>query len=109
MVLLYFEAAALITTLVLLGQMLEAKARGRTGAAIKALALNSDLLNDHHRVEEAEGIEPTESRLRPDTVSLVTILRLRSNLLVWCSRRFKQPKQTSALRLAKKGAHAWFR
>jgi Cu+-exporting ATPase len=34
---LYFEAAAIITALVLLGQMLEAKARSRTGAAIKAL------------------------------------------------------------------------
>jgi P-type Cu+ transporter len=34
---LYFEAAALITTLVLLGQMLEARARSHTGAAIKAL------------------------------------------------------------------------
>ena len=34
---LYFEAAAVITTLVLLGQMLEAKARSRTGAVIKAL------------------------------------------------------------------------
>ena len=33
----YFEAAAVITTLVLLGQMLELKARGRTGAAIRAL------------------------------------------------------------------------
>jgi Cu+-exporting ATPase len=33
----YFEAAAIITTLVLLGQMLELKARSRTGAAIKAL------------------------------------------------------------------------
>jgi P-type Cu+ transporter len=34
---LYFEAAAVIVTLVLLGQMLELKARSRTGAAIKAL------------------------------------------------------------------------
>jgi Cu+-exporting ATPase len=33
----YFEAASVITTLVLLGQVLELKARGRTGAAIKAL------------------------------------------------------------------------
>jgi Cu+-exporting ATPase len=33
----YFEAAAVITTLVLLGQVLELKARGRTSAAIKAL------------------------------------------------------------------------
>jgi Cu+-exporting ATPase len=34
---LYFEAAAVITVLVLLGQLLEAKARNRTGQAIKAL------------------------------------------------------------------------
>jgi P-type Cu+ transporter len=34
---LYFEAAAVITTLVLLGQVLELKARSRTGLAIKAL------------------------------------------------------------------------
>jgi len=33
----YFEAAAVIVTLVLLGQMLELKARSRTNAAIKAL------------------------------------------------------------------------
>ena len=34
---LYFEAAAVITTLILLGQLLEAKARSRTGQAIKTL------------------------------------------------------------------------
>ena len=33
----YFEAAAAITTLVLLGQVLELRARGRTGSAIRAL------------------------------------------------------------------------
>ncbi|NKN32442.1 heavy metal translocating P-type ATPase [Marichromatium bheemlicum] len=33
----YFEAAAMITTLVLLGQVLELRARQRTGAAIRAL------------------------------------------------------------------------
>jgi Cu+-exporting ATPase len=33
----YFEAAAVITTLVLLGQVLELRARSRTGAAIKSL------------------------------------------------------------------------
>jgi Cu+-exporting ATPase len=33
----YFEAAAVIVTLVLLGQMLELRARGQTGGAIKAL------------------------------------------------------------------------
>ena len=34
---LYFESAAVIVTLVLLGQVLELRARGRTGAAIRAL------------------------------------------------------------------------
>lgn len=34
---LYFEAAAVITVLVIVGQLLEARARGRTGEAIKAL------------------------------------------------------------------------
>jgi Cu+-exporting ATPase len=34
---LYFEAAAVITTLVLLGQVLELRARSRTGSAIRAL------------------------------------------------------------------------
>jgi P-type Cu+ transporter len=33
----YFEAAAAIVTLVLLGQVLELRARGRTGSAIRAL------------------------------------------------------------------------
>src|SRR5205814_6110573 len=33
----YFEAAAAIVTLVLLGQVLELQARSRTGAAIRAL------------------------------------------------------------------------
>jgi len=34
----YFESAAIIVTLVLLGQVLELKARARTGAAVRALA-----------------------------------------------------------------------
>jgi Cu+-exporting ATPase len=47
----YFEAAAAIVTLVLLGQVLELKARSRTGAAIKALL----------------GLAPKTARLiRPD-------------------------------------------
>lgn len=37
MVAVYFEAAAVITTLVLLGQLLELKAREKTGGAIRAL------------------------------------------------------------------------
>ena len=41
---LYFEAAAAITTLVLLGQVLELRARSRTGSAIRALlALTPDI------------------------------------------------------------------
>ncbi len=47
----YFESAAMIVTLVLLGQVLELKARNRTGAAIKALL----------------GLAPKTARLiRPD-------------------------------------------
>jgi P-type Cu+ transporter len=47
----YFEAAAVIVTLVLLGQVLELRARSRTGAAIRALL----------------GLAPkTARRLRPD-------------------------------------------
>ena len=33
----YFDSAALIITLILLGRLLEARAKGQTGAAIKAL------------------------------------------------------------------------
>jgi P-type Cu+ transporter len=46
----YFEAAAAITTLVLLGQVMELRARSRTGAAIKALL----------------GLEPKTARLIRD-------------------------------------------
>ena len=47
----YFEAAAIITTLVLLGQVLELRARSQTGAAIRALL----------------GLAPKTARLiRPD-------------------------------------------
>jgi P-type Cu+ transporter len=49
----YFEAAAVIVTLVLLGQVLELRARSRTGAAIRALL----------------GLAPKEARrIRPDGV-----------------------------------------
>src|SRR6266704_2411717 len=52
---LYFEAAAVITTLVLLGQMLEARARSRTGGAIKALlnqaAKTASVIRDGKEVE----------------------------------------------------------
>ena len=67
----YFEAAALITTLVLLGQMLEARARSRTGAAIKALlnqaAKTARVVRDGHEVEVpvAEVIKGDRLRVRP--------------------------------------------
>jgi Cu+-exporting ATPase len=52
---LYFEAAAVITTLVLLGQLLEAKARSRTGQAIKALL--SLAAKTAHRVRDGQEQE----------------------------------------------------
>jgi len=51
---LYFEAAASIVTLVLLGQVLELRARGRTGAAIRALV---KLAPKHARRIAADGAE----------------------------------------------------
>ncbi|HTQ87726.1 MAG TPA: heavy metal translocating P-type ATPase [Candidatus Solibacter sp.] len=50
----YFEAAAVITTLVLLGQVLELRARSRTGAAIRALL---GLAPKTARVVDADGSE----------------------------------------------------
>ncbi|HSO21874.1 MAG TPA: heavy metal translocating P-type ATPase [Chondromyces sp.] len=50
----YFEAAAVITTLVLLGQVLELKARGQTSAAIKALL---ELAPNSARRVDADGSE----------------------------------------------------
>lgn len=50
----YFEAAAVITTLVLLGQVLELKARHRTGSAIRALL---GLAPKTARVVAADGSE----------------------------------------------------
>lgn len=48
----YFEAAAVICTLILLGRWMEARAKGRTGAAIRALM---DLSPKTARVERADG------------------------------------------------------
>jgi Cu+-exporting ATPase len=50
----YFEAAAVIVTLVLLGQMLELRARSQTSSAIRALL---DLAPKHARVIRADGSE----------------------------------------------------
>lgn len=49
----YFEAAAVIVTLILLGRWLEARARGRTSAAIRKLI---DLQPKTARVERQDGV-----------------------------------------------------
>ncbi|HEX2789220.1 MAG TPA: heavy metal translocating P-type ATPase [Steroidobacteraceae bacterium] len=69
---LYFESAAMITTLVLLGQVLELRARARTGSAIKALlalAPNSALRIDADGREHSVPLEQVHAgdrlRVRP--------------------------------------------
>ncbi len=62
---LYFEAAAVITTLVLFGQLIEAKARSRTGQAIKALL--GLAAKTAHRVRDGQEDEiPTEEIQKGD-------------------------------------------
>jgi len=62
----YFEAAAVIVTLILLGRWLESRARGQTGAAIRRLvALQPDVA----LVETPGGpVERTSASLRPGDV-----------------------------------------
>ncbi|WP_112322821.1 heavy metal translocating P-type ATPase [Oceanibium sediminis] len=55
----YFEAAAVITTLILLGRMLEARAKGRTGAAIQHLV----------------GLQPKTARVERDGQLVETPIR----------------------------------
>jgi len=50
----YFEAAAVITTLVLLGQVLELRARSRTSAALRSLL---DLAPKNARILRDDGVE----------------------------------------------------
>ena len=45
---LYFEAGAVITTLILIGQWLEARARRQTGTAIKPARISLQILNMRH-------------------------------------------------------------
>src|SRR5436309_5607601 len=58
---LYFEAAAVITTLVLLGQLVEAKARSRTGQAIKALL--GLAAKTAHRIQKPVAATPSSQRI----------------------------------------------
>jgi P-type Cu+ transporter len=67
----YFEAAAAITALVLLGQVLELRARQRTGGAIRALL---QLAPKAARVVQADG---TETDIALDAVERGDRLRVR--------------------------------
>jgi Cu+-exporting ATPase len=67
---LYFETAAMITVLVLLGQVLELKARSQTGLAIKALLTHS--AKTARIVENGE-----ENEISVDHVKVNDILRVR--------------------------------
>jgi Cu+-exporting ATPase len=69
---LYFEAAAVITVLVILGQLLEARARGKTSEAIKALlglaAKSAHRIdaNGHEHETPIENLKPGDIlRVRP--------------------------------------------
>ena len=67
----YFEAAAVITTLVLLGQVLELRARRRTGEAIRAL------LRLAPKTARRVGLEGTESDVALAEVQTGDMLRVR--------------------------------
>src|SRR5438552_3112530 len=67
---LYFEAAAVITTLILLGQLIEAKARSRTGHAIKALL--GLAAKTAHRVRDGQ-----EEEIAADEIHKGDVLRMR--------------------------------
>jgi Cu+-exporting ATPase len=63
---LYFEAAAVITTLILLGQLIEAKARSRTGHAIKALL--GLAAKTAHRIHDGDEQEIAVDEIQKDDV-----------------------------------------
>jgi P-type Cu+ transporter len=67
----YFEAAAMITALVLLGQVLELRARSRTSSAIRALL---DLAPKQARVVQPDG---SEQDVPLDQVQVAWLLRVR--------------------------------
>ncbi|HAU2153894.1 TPA: copper-translocating P-type ATPase [Legionella pneumophila] len=67
----YFEAAAVITTLVLLGQVLELKAREQTGSAIRALLKLAP--ESAHRIKE----DGSEEEVSLDKVHVGDKLRVR--------------------------------
>ncbi|HAU0262972.1 TPA: copper-translocating P-type ATPase [Legionella pneumophila] len=67
----YFEAAAVITTLVLLGQVLELKAREQTGSAIRALLKLAP--DSAHRIKN----DGSEEEVSLDRINIGDLLRVR--------------------------------
>ena len=75
----YFEAAAVITALVLLGQVLELRARSRTSSAIRSLLQLAPKTARLVRTEESEGGQPTtiEEDVPIERVVAGNLLRVR--------------------------------
>jgi len=81
---LYFEAAAVIVTLVLLGQVLELRARSQTSSAIRALL---DLAPKRARRLHEDGTDediPLEEVVPGDRLRVRPVRK--SRLTAWCSR-----------------------
>lgn len=68
---LYFEPAAVITTLVLLGQVLELRARSQTNSALKAL------LNLAPKTARLMGVDGSEKNIPLASVQIGNLLRVR--------------------------------
>jgi P-type Cu+ transporter len=71
MVALYFESAAVITVLVLLGQVLELRARDNTSGAIRAL------LNLAPKIAKRVNLNGTEEEVAIDKIVIGDLLRIR--------------------------------
>ncbi len=67
----YFEAAAVITTLVLMGQVLELRARGKTGAAIR------QLLDLAPKTARRIGADHQEMDISVEAIEVGDVLRVR--------------------------------
>ena len=73
----YFETAVAITVLVLLGQVLESRARHRTGAAIRSLLNLSPqtarvVLPDHDTISTVVADSPSAAAAASHSVAVVT-------------------------------------
>jgi len=71
----YFEASAVIVTLVLLGQVLELRARAKTGDALRALLALTP--KTARRIRAAKGTVETEEDVAVDTLAVGDHVRVR--------------------------------